>query len=569
MDETYGKGTNGNARNYFVKSEYYNTYGDGQQYEATGNEDASTKVSTSECGDKAFKYNNAADLDASGTTKDATTLEEYPYSEASYKTQGGTFTSDIVLAVNNSMDCYLFTGDETRYNIAPTTAMEHRAYAFYLMQIDLQVKDYNAKCKLTKVYDHTFYGSGTDKPMYGGVIKAYDNDDKEVPVEQAYVTVEMMKKALEEAEANEKITSDQILYLDFTNLYSVVVEDQKKLDELKEGLNPNCLIFFPVNTIYAKDNYVSKTKSGGFRACKNIVITDKQPFYSPYKITVPAENYATYTRYMTNPMNGKDPYATIVLPFSIELNNGIHTDEDSEFELRQMTANGCLSNDTETGSEGKDFWGKASFVVVSEPRTTPNKPYMVVMKQFSEGDTINFKISQKGSDISATTDRMNEDYTFTGEQATGQLNDANYTFTNYGSYCGKKLPKGDGWFYFAKGKFYNSKNLSEKYDYVYVLPYRAYYAYKSNNQAKDMAGFEVSFDEPTSIEMLPVAINNGLNIETSKGSLTLTALRTMPVSIVAASGVLVWKAKVESGQQETVALPSGLYIVNGKKVIIR
>ena len=84
-----------------------------------------------------------------------------------------------------------------------------------------------------------------------------------------------------------------------------------------------------------------------------------------------------------------------------------------------------------------------------------------------------------------------------------------------------------------------------------------------------MAGFEVSFDEPTSINATPVVSNNGLNIETGKGYLTITASRETNVSIVSASGVLVWRAQVENGQQETVALPSGLYIVNGKKVIIR
>ena len=62
MDSTYGHGTNGNSRNYFVKSEYYNTYGDGKQYQTSGNELATTKVSTTMCGDQPFKYNNAHEL---------------------------------------------------------------------------------------------------------------------------------------------------------------------------------------------------------------------------------------------------------------------------------------------------------------------------------------------------------------------------------------------------------------------------------------------------------------------------------------------------------------------------
>ena len=149
MDDTYGKGTTGNARNYLVKSPYYNTYGDGKQYTTTGNESADDKVRSEMCGDQAFKYNNAADLTNTGTASTAATLEEYPYSETLYKSQGGTFTEDIEIAVNEEKPCYLFTGDETRYNIAPTTALEHRFYAYYLMDIQLLTKDYEAKCVLT------------------------------------------------------------------------------------------------------------------------------------------------------------------------------------------------------------------------------------------------------------------------------------------------------------------------------------------------------------------------------------------------------------------------------------
>ena len=163
-----------------------------------------------------------------------------------------------------------------------------------------------------------------------------------------------------------------------------------------------------------------------------------------------------------------------------------------------------------------------------------------------------------------------EDYTFVGETATGTIDNSKYTFTNYGSYSGKKLAKNTGWFYFAQNKFYNSKNLSEKYDYVYMYPFRAYFGYKTNGgTAKDMDGFEVSFDEPTSIGFTPTISDNGLNIKGGHGRLTLYASSETPVSIASASGVLVWRATVEPNQPQTVTLPSGLYIVNGKKVIIR
>ena len=585
MDPTYGHGTTGNGRNYFVKSAYYNDYGDGKQYKATGNEEASTKVSTAWCANQPFKYNNAHELANDNVSATATTLEEYPYSEARYTASDGsgtttgkqgTFTKEIELAVNSgSKDCYLTTGDETRYNIAPTTAMEHRYYAFYLMNIDLQVKKYDAYCRMTKLYKNTCYEGDQVKPMYGGTFEAYEHghagEEKfKIPSDLAFLSVSMMVQALKDAESRETFTADQVLYLDYTNLYSVLVESKDSMAAMKGKLNPNCLIFFPQRTVYNEDNYVSKTLSGDYRACKNIVITDKQPFYSPYKITVPAENYASYTRKVTNPMNGKATLATLVLPFSIELNDGVHTNNNSRFTLSQMVAENCLEINNETGSVGTDFYVKASFRPVNAARTTPNTPYMVKVEKDLSGDDTSFEILQYGSDIYATPDNMNkDDYTFVGETATGTIDNSKYTFTNYGSYSGKKLAKNAGWFYFGQNKFYNSKNLSGEYDFVYVYPFRAYFGYTNGGSAKDMAGFEVSFDEPTSIGFTPTVSDDGLNIKGGHGRLTLYASSETPVSIASATGVLVWRATVEPNQPQTVTLPSGLYIVNGKKVIIR
>ena len=576
MDASYGHATTGNARNYLVKSPYYNTYGDGKQYDATGNEPAADKVHTSMCGNIPYKYNNAADLEASGTTATASTLEEYPYSEARYKAQGGSFTEVIEISVNDpAKECYLMTGDETRYNIAPTTALEHRFYAYYLMDIQLLTKDYDAKCVLTELYKNTCYEGHADKPMYGGRFEAYETGHRDdpnylIPSERAYLTVDMMKKALVSALGEKKAQTDQVLYLDYTNLYSVLVESKESMAEMKGKLNPNCLIFFPERTTYDEDNYVKMTKSGGFLACKNIVITDKQPFYSPYKITVPAENYASYSRKITTQMNGKATLATLVLPFSIQLSNGEHSNNNCKFTLYQMISDKCLKADSDTGGEATNYWGKAYFEPVNISTSEPNTPYMVKVKTPSSGDDTSFEILQYGSDIYPTPDDMQKDYTFVGETATGTIGNSNYTFTNYGSYSGKKLDKNTGWFYFAQNKFYNSKNLSEKYNYVYMHPFRAYFGYKTDGvNAKDMDGFEVSFDEPTSISFTPTISDDGLNIKGGHGRLTLYASSETPVSIASATGVLVWRATVEPNQPQTVTLPSGLYIVNGKKVIIR
>ena len=578
MDDTYGRNTTGNARNYLAKSPYYNTYGDGKQYTTSGNEPAEDKVRSEMCGDKAFKYNNAADLANTGTASTAATLEEYPYSEALYTSQGGTFTEDIEIAVNDEKPCYLFTGDETRYNIAPTTAMEHRYYAYYLMDIQLIVKDYDAKCDLKELYSTTCYDGNTDKPMYGGSFKAYDKETgKEIPSTKAYLTVNMMKQALTTALTDKKASTDQVLYLDYTNLYSVLVESKESMSAMKSVLNPNCLIFFPERTTFDEDNYVQKTMSGDFRACKNIVITDKQPFFSPYKITVPAENYAAYSRKITNAMNGKATLATLVLPFSIELSNGVHANEKCSISLYQMKSEGGLSTDSEEGNVGKDFWVKAKFVPVSVKSTVPNTPYMVRIEQASDDEQLSFEVQQYGSDVYATVvddaeegNYMNADYTFTGETGMGLIGNDSHSFTHFGSYSGKKLSKEGGWFYFAQGKFYNSKNLSSKYDHVYVYPFRAYFAHEASSNAKSVDGFTVSFDDSwtTGISDVNSAVSSDLSLTAGQGTLTMTADTDKKATVVSASGLQVWKGALRAGQSVTVNLPAGIYIVNGTKIII-
>ena len=147
--------------------------------------------------------------------------------------------------------------------------MEHRYYAYYLMDIQLIVKDYDAKCDLKELYSTTCYDGNTDKPMYGGTFKAYDKETgKEIPSTKAYLTVNMMKQALTTALTDKNASTDQVLYLDYTNLYSVLVESKESMSAMKSVLNPNCLIFFPERTTFDEDNYVQKTMSGDFRACK-------------------------------------------------------------------------------------------------------------------------------------------------------------------------------------------------------------------------------------------------------------------------------------------------------------
>ena len=534
------------------------------------------------CGNKPFKYSNIDNLNNDNPGATQTTLEEYPYSESLYKSQGGTFTEDIEIAINNSKECYLFTGDETRWNIAPTTALEHRYYAYYLMDISLIVKDYKAKCELTKLYDNTCYnldGADSDKPMYGGKFVALDAETGvKIPTGNAYLTVPMMRQALVEAlEApNVKATGKEVLYLDYTDLYSIHIPEKTKMDEMKSELNPNCLIYFPERSSYNEDNYIQKTKSGDFRACKNIVITDRQPFYAPYKITVPNENYATYKREITIPKNGKVAHASIILPFTLSLENGVHTNTTADgcsFKVTKMRPTNCLGLENEETTSSKNYYASAKFDLVGGNSTEANIPYMVEVINAPEDGNISFIATQYGSDVMATKATLdNPKYTYPGEKATGTIAGTSYNFSNFGSYAGKTIDRQTAnVFYFSGNMFLSSRNLLPSYPYVYVYPFRAYYLYNRSSQgSKELIGFDVITDDvdwgTTGITELTREAD--LVVQTGKGYITATATKPAHFNVYNANGMKVETVTLNAGESRMMTLPAGLYIINGTKVIV-
>lgn len=574
-DNTYGNADPHHARYFFVKSPYYNTY-NGQQYSTTGNEPAADKIHSEMCGDKPFKYSNIDELDPSNTSGGTTTLEEYPYSEALYMSQGGSFSSNIVLAVNQEKPCYLFTSDETRWNIAPTTAWEHRYYAYYLMDLKLETKDYVAKCELTKLYNTTCYNNGAeaDLPMYGGVFKALDAVTlAEIPSESAYLTVPMMKQALINELAGVGATGKQVLYLDYTNLYSVHIPEKTGMDAMKAELNPNCLIFFPVRSSFNEDNYIQKKLSGAFLSCRNIVITDRQPFYSPYKITVPAENYATYTRQITIPKNGKVANATLILPFALDLQVGTHTNRDGlcSFTVSKMNASNCLAIAESDDNNPLNYIGNAYFSPITESKTEANVPYMVKVLKAPTDNAISFIATQYGAEVISTKNsNMASDYTFKGESATGTIAGSTYNFTNYGSYSGKKVNRDEQIFYFSRNMYLNSKNLHPSLQYVYVYPFRSYYKYSGSAGAKDLTALNVLYGEndiPTGID--EAAEKPDMAVIVGSRTLTFATTTDRQILVLRTDGTMVNRLSMKAGETRTITLPAGVYIVNGKKIIVK
>ena len=612
-DNTYYTGTpdqtNETARYSFVTSDYFfpvNGNGNGGLYDNAYNPDAlyTTKVFTSTAGNIRFKFNNAKEVNASGGT-----LIEYPFSVAEYldgysdpdgSGKTGQFIScqlraDAAAGTQNTGIFYVFTADETRYNIAPTTALQHRSYAFYRMDIELRAKTFTPDFKWQKIYDATLYdkdGTDAEDSMWGLTLDTSDTEtvDGTVVKMESYLTYQEILDAITadiNNTAKETATSmKQILYVDGTPLKAMLNSSQnavvKKLEDLKAELPANALVFLPKNTTSTLDNVAYMTSSGAFRAGKDIILTDKQPFYSPYDITVDAANKATYTRELSDASFGQVTNATIMLPFTLTLTGeGLHTNDDGKcsFRVHTMKDNAQMKPVAPSTVD----YGTAFFEPYTENVTQANKPYMVKVESIDESVSNNKKISfiatQKGSSIVKTPTDISNKF-IEGESASGKFEDVTYNFTNYASYSGSVYDRAESEnvFYFAKNKYVDLHTLVKSKQYLYVYPFRGVYTYETNaSGAKMMKGFYISYnlDEMedaglvTALQEMDAETNADLMIRSGKGMLTITSTRDQNVSIRSISGMTIKNANLSAGGSTTVSLPAGIYIVNNTKITVK
>ena len=603
-DNTYYGNTSSihRSRYSFVTSDYFtpiNGNGNDGLYATNYNPDApyTNKVVTATAGNIRFKFNNAEDL---GNNQTGTGhLEETPFSVEAYLGSADPDKSDKTGAFNpvklkassetqKAGTFYVFTADETRYNIAPTTAWQHRYYAFYRMDIEVQAKTFTPALTWIPVYDKTCYDKNGDAEdsMWGLKLNTSDVGDDG---KQGYLTAkQVINTATEQLDANNETapaSMDQILYVDATDLLALVNTNEKSIEDLQGELGANALTFLPVNTTSTLDNVAVKTASGSYRSGRNIVLTDKKPFYSPFDIQVGSANWATYTREITVESTGMVKNSTVMLPFTLALENGVHTNAEGapgagkEFTVHTMAANQTLQK-----VSGEDY-GSAYFAPYTEAMTEANKPYMIKLEN-GYADEENEKIfiaSQKGSLVLATTAGIelegNGSYGkyYVGEENVNASSDKeSFVLTNKGSYSGMKFDRADDEkvFYFSHDKYLDLRTLTPRERYLYSYPFRAAYAYTSTTKtsnAKALKGFFISFEEPlggtTGIEEAKAEAD--LMVRADNGTITLTATRDQAVAIHAVSGVNVKRVQLNAGETQVVNVPAGIYVVNNVKIVVK
>ena len=589
-DKTYYAGTekqkDGNARYVFIQSPYDQNFKGLYDDAYDPNADYKQKIKALVSGTKAFRFNNADELGNNSTSPDIKYFNEFPFSKKAYS---GEF-KELSLMKDGSEVRYLFTADETRYNISPATATEHRSHAFYVMDIQLVLKQYKPKFTWVPIYTSTCYeenGKDVEKPQYGLKLGTTEMGESG---KMGYLTVDQINKIL--LNDNEILGSgstprpaeikspEQVLYVDASDLMTVVyrkatIEGGKDdLDQAMSLLGKNALFYLPENLAPAKNNFATKTGTGEFRACKDIVITDKKPFYAPYNIRVDAAQTATYTREITVPKNGKATFASVMLPFTLSLNNdGVHTNEDGscKFRLSKMNENSCITLSQNEASKPNNYKAKAKFIPLTGTSTKANTPYMVEVLSAPTSDKISFIATQKGSDVVASTSMANDTYLFKGEAAKGKIGQYDVNFTNYGSYSGKKLNKNRKIFYFSGNMYLCSKNLDAEFPWLYVYPFRAFYEYTGGADAKNLSGMSVIYDdsqdEATGIANLQPRPN--LAVQAGNGTITFAATVDSKVNIYTVTGTLASSVNVKAGSTETINVPAGMYVINGVKVIVK
>ena len=603
-DETYDHVNNmtpGNSRYNYVKSAHFNAFTGDNIYSTAGKAEAAssttetarlaaengmirTQVGT--VGNKAFKFNNADELSTS-----AGRFTEYPFTVAKYGSDNFVTAEFKKLTTTQSNTFYVFTTDETRYNIAPTTATQHRFYAFYEMKVNVHLGNYDPNVQFVKVYDKTFYvdkegnevgGTTQDpQPMYGAIITAVDGDGK-----AGLASPNAMNSAIETAITaggeNVPTSKEQILYVDMSQLAGTYETTDLSFANFKNALATNALMYLPQNSTSTLDNFATKTPAG-YRAAHDIIVTDKAPFFAPYDISVDAANAAIYDRGITWPQNKTVAQATVVLPFTITIDeNGLHENPDgTSVNLRHMQPNKSISlGDGESGYQydygigyftniGNDFFEQEGNVRVAKANT----PYMVFVNS-GKTDEKSFDIVSRGGRVKATTDNG----VFTGESSIAEDFDGStgskYKFTSKGSYTGEIIENAKenaNVFYFAGGYFLNSTTLKKGLS-LYCYPFRTYYAYTGSAGAK-VQRFQVVFGENPNMGgtngISDIQRDADLAVVPGKGEITLMAKAHKEVKIHAVNGQTVDKCNMNAGETRTVAVPAGVYVINGVKMVVK
>lgn len=584
-DETYPGGQVGEySRYHFVKSEYYNLIDENLQAHRSdaADYDRTKKIRVDVAGDKAFRCNNSDKFKAGTTGSETFYYEEYRYTNTAYNTQGGQWKEMVANSGADYVKRYIVVCDETRYNIAPTTTPRHAIYAYYSTDLKLTTVDYKPEITYTKVYDDAVIPTGPDKNYYvGATLRLRDKAGSLLPEGTGYAytkqIIDQINTDIAAHKTNAPVDAKHILYFDASNVNSLLFSSNNEawgqLEDLKSKLGKNALIFLPTGVTDNHDNVASKSLSGDdFIADNNIVLEDQWPFFSPYDIRINAANEVSYKRFVAN-NNDTKQWVSIVLPFTVAVNTEgqyINEDDKCDFTFFKMNPTNAFSKPNPSGIF-TDI--DAHFSPCTGVSTTqPNDAYIVRIDraEMTEKEAkLMFILRQRGSTIVKTP--MSR--TIPGAASSGTVDGQNIDLIPQATFSGAEVDKAKGIFYFNKDKFVSSLALDMS-NTVKVLPFRSYYDCTGTSTGKrNIRYINISLEPnntPTDIqEVTSKATNAGFVFSSQAGQLTVKATKDLRVNVRNVSGQTIDVKALKAGESHSVKLPSGIYVVNGTKVMVR
>lgn len=584
-DETYRAGQVGKySRYHFVKSDYYNLIDENLQAHRSdaANYDYTKKVRVAVAGDKAFYCNNSDKFKAGTTGSGTFYYEEYRYSNAAYNTQGGQWKEMVANSGEDYVKRYIVVCDETRYNIAPTTTPRHAIYAYYSTDLKLTTVDYTPEITYTKVYEDAVIPTGPDKNHYvGATLRLKSQDGTVLPEGTGYAytkqIIDQINADIAAQKTNAPVDANHILYFDASNVNSLLFSSNNaawgQLEDLKSKLGMNALIFLPTGVTDNHDNVASKSLSGDdFIAENNIVLEDQWPFFSPYNIRINAANEVSYKRFVAH-NNDTKKWVSIVMPFTVAITEtGQYTNEDDkcDFTFYQMNATNAFSKPNQSGELIFTDINAHFSPCTGVSTTQPNDAYIVRIDraEMTEKEAkLMFILRQRGSTIVKTP--MGR--TIQGAASSGSVDGQNVVLTPQATFSGAEVDKTKGIFYFNKDKFVSSLAL-EMSNTVKVLPFRSYYDCTGTG-TRNIRYINISLEpnnDPTDIqEVTTDATNAGFVFSAQAGQLTVKATKDLRVNVRNVSGQTIDVKALKAGESHSVKLPSGIYVVNGTKVMVR
>ena len=285
-------------------------------------------------------------------------------------------------------------------------------------------------------------------------------------------------------------------------------------------------------------------KSGEAYTCANLVLTDGADFYTPYDFTAAQ---ATYSRQPQVYADGSQGWETLCLPFG-----------------GQLQVDGTPLTPVTTGAEG-GYWlrrltGVSGTTLLfssyeTEASIEAGVPYIIALpgSEF-EGESLEGKaFSVVGTDVtvSMTTNRATADaYTFGGAYAT------------------TPVATGSSYLLNADGSLFELQA-----DAATSAPFRAYITANTQASTRGTGSLPPCLSigngdgTLTGIESAPATDADELRVYGAAGRLVIRTSRPLGVTVCNMQGQLLWHGTVDG--ERTLELESGVYVVNGKKGMVR